>query len=302
MKNHPFAIACFIVLGSIFATAACGDGENNGHDADADVIHETTDTPADTTDTPPDVPPDTVPDEDADPGDVPADDAPGELTVEEFCAAVVQFMCDYVTGCCTGEEQEELFEFVDCDNIAATIAECTADFRPLVTEGMVVLNPTAFPECQSQMNALIDECPAVNVYFAESERVYDLYCQGIFEGQTPAGQACLEEEECAPGSFCDYGGVDASCTPYRGAAEDCIDNLECGPTMACIGDVCSDVSGEGGACDEQSDCDSTLWCDTTDHCAPMGAAGTPCMDDFECAGACDITTEPGRCMDACNGL
>jgi hypothetical protein len=301
MKNHPLTIVCFIVLVSIFAAAACGDGEGNGHDADADtdVIHETTDT---TPDTPPDTPPDTVPDEDADTGDVPADDAPGELTVEEFCGALVQFICDYITGCCTEDEAGQFFNLMNCDNPAPSIAECMDDFTSLVDAGTVVLNPAALVDCRSRMNELVGECPDVNVFMAESELVFGLYCHPVLEGQTPAGQPCSEDEECAPGTFCDYGGGESSCTPYRGAAEACMDNMECGPTMACIEERCGEVSGEGGACDEQSDCEGALWCDESNHCAPMGAAGTPCMDDFECAGACEITTEPGQCVDACNGL
>jgi hypothetical protein len=293
MKNHPLTLACLITLGSIFAAAACYDGENHGHDADAetDVTHELIDTP-----------PDTVPDEDADPADVQADDAPGELTVEVFCGAVIQFLCDYFADCCTEEERARLTDSVHCDDIASAVAECAADYNPLVTGGLVVMDETAFAECRSQMNGLVDACPNMWVFLNDSEKAFDIHCQAVFVGQTPTGQPCSEDDECAPGTFCDYGGGESSCTPYRSATEACVDNIECGPTRACIGERCGDVSGEGGACDEASDCEGALGCDVTDRCAPLGAAGTPCMDDVECEGACDVSTEPGQCMDLCNGL
>lgn len=303
----------FLVPVMIFL-CGCGDGNNEEEDADATeadvVVPDGTDTAEDT------------PVEDTPVEDVPGEEGGGEVTVEDVCMFYASVMCDYFNGCCTVDEKANatvtmLMTMVwNCEDPANSeyYTECVDDLNDSIDNGRLSLNAAGFEACSSAVHDLIDSCPNFGVLFSNRDEPES--CINMREGLVAEDGECYETDDCQDGFYCKYDET-GLCTAVKGAGEACDENDECGEGKACVpdttGNVCGDLSGVGGPCDEleNEDCQSGLYCNVegtgdTGQCTSLIAASEECISsDMSCEGMC-ITDGPldpdGVCQDFCDGI
>lgn len=110
-----------------------------------------------------------------------------------------------------------------------------------------------------------------------------LRCEGFWFARcgrvVSLGQQCTTLRTCGDGLVCTNG----ACTTAGALGSTCADHpSSCAPGLRCVGTVCREVVGEGGACDVNHVCESRLSC-RAGRCAaitpaPPGAAREPCGD------------------------
>ena len=139
------------------------------------------------------------------------------------------------------------------------------------------------------------------------------YCTRACDGETPcpgdfhcrggscvrgtlggSGESCVNNEDCAGGTFCATRGATSWCTSL------CSDATPCPDRFACVDaggvQVCAPASGlTGDVCDAPEDCISGL-CGDDGVCVRQCGVDAPCGPGFECArtvdGASAVCTRP----------
>lgn len=122
----------------------------------------------------------------------------------------------------------------------------------------------------------------------------DTDCESVFVGQLQAGDACFDDIECSPGTYCDQStSCPGLCVPVVQAGETCTSDLECAGELACSFEgVCAEKLPLGAACVSGLDC-SSEYCDSEmDVCAerppygvkPLGeqCSGLECQSGLYC--------------------
>jgi hypothetical protein len=109
-----------------------------------------------------------------------------------------------------------------------------------------------------------------------------------------------EPAECDATSPCTLGQTCAGGTCLLDNGQlGCTSNAQC--LNVCIGDVCSDLAGTNGGCDEPADCQSGHTCSAGECLLVNGQSG--CGADSECVGTCitgtcaNLSTTNGACDD-----
>jgi hypothetical protein len=153
--------------------------------------------------------------------------------------------------------------YVRC-GLFANVADCEAEFGSVdqnlfaaVDAGKVKYDGEAAASCLSQLEHA--SCDSTKKDVRESPDA----CADTFTGTLAADAACAFNQECQSG--------------------DCIPPASC--TMACCIGTCAaelTLAKAGEACTAVR-CDHDLFCDDTNVCQPLLAAGTACQTDDQCA-------------------
>jgi len=124
-------------------------------------------------------------------------------------------------------------------------AECVDDVETPVNSGRVRYLSNQGGLCLAGLYSVARDCVVSD--FED----WPVACDLMLEGLVPAGQACDDDQECLPG-------------------------------LECHGDVCTDMPGEGQACDQGS-CEEDHFCGADDLCHGYRVAGQPCPEgDYAC--------------------
>jgi hypothetical protein len=236
----------------------------------------------------------------------------GDLTVEELCEIMNDFICSYLNSCCTSAELEQVLVNapmgmdVNCNDVlnSGWYQGCVANLRLSVDSGNVELIDEAMPSCESGLGNLVGRCPNFTPFVVEYLTVLGTICSSAVVGTIETGDECYNSFDCVLG-YCDE--VDSTCRPFIELGGTCTYNSQCAGPYSCIQGECAPLSSggdTGGPCDpdDQSDCEKNAFCDGT-TCVNLKPAGEPCSEVIECLGACDRTNPDAPvCVDLCNGI
>jgi hypothetical protein len=179
--------------------------------------------------------------------------------------------------------------------------------------------------CDPFENVCSARLPNGEPCFSDDECDSD-FCSGICAPTVGHDELCpsLRDAECEDG-FCDYTEFDATCRAWAAEGQPCPLGIECNPaaelacidgacrafplanglpcgsnaqceSSVCFGNVCSDGTPEGGACDlvgTTPPCELGTFCDvpdgdTTGSCATLRRTGQACERSAQCWGDCVV--------------
>jgi len=272
---------------------------DGSEEAEAEMDDETPDIPdVDLFDPVPDPPAD-----DLSMDDPTVDEIPTGMSAFEYCAGLQDAWCQYIAGCCDGQEQSELSSFIDCNDPAASpfITDCIDRNRLSIETGRMIIDEAVFYEtCQPMLTLSTGDCPGIGFFTQMFSELFETYCADVIDGRVPRDGGCAGWLECEEGLCCSSG----ICTGCAADGMDCTANDQCGAGLRCIGRACAPPNGPGEICDVEdelavSDCMAGTWCDG-DQCSQLLESGQPCPDDnpvTSCKGTCN---PEGLCIDFCS--
>jgi hypothetical protein len=251
----------------------------------------------------PDVQPEPDVREDPDGGepDLPPDIVP-PVTAEEYCMILVSGTCEFLLGCCTPEELDEIGGTeLGCDDPRRSpgFEECMEDPGEAITVGLISVDREAMEEMRQAMVAEAAACPGLGATSLSKAYVFRALSGRALRGRLEAGQPCGDEEECLE---------ELTCEPYTFVCHErvreggvCRDDTECDLDLVCLRARCNAPADTGEPCAEDEDCLVGLWCDNP-MCAPLLAAGNACdPGSLSCEGLCSFD-DPTVCRDFCDGI
>ena len=122
-------------------------------------------------------------------------------------------------------------------------------------------------------------------------------------GNVSVNGTCADQNSCISGAYCDIKNTSTpvpKCAVKKGKGEVCVDNFECVSSTCTSGKCIMGKSKVGGYCTSADTCDEKLYCDLKDktdilpHCRETKAAGTACVDNYECI---SNICKDGKCTD-----
>ena len=230
----------------------------------------------------------------------------------DFVGDLATAMCDWMTGCCTtmeiqdvlsafGSADEALLTYSMAERIWEDPALCGPIVRGVLIDDLRVLD-AAIASGRAQLNqAAVPVCVA---------RYGDGSCpvsaHGGLDGSHPCsprmlstglvldGSVCKADYECVPGSYCDAVAVFGICRPLGGLDDDCIHNADCGGGLCGSSErvcVTEDVN-VAPWCDNDGQCPAGQMCaESIDRCIDALELGSVCVQDRQCAtGYCALET------------
>jgi hypothetical protein len=235
-----------------------------------------------------------------------------EMTVEELCEIMNDFLCNYLSSCCTSAELEQVLVNapmgidVNCNDVlnSSWYQDCVSNLRLSVDSGNIELMDEAMPSCESGLGNLVGRCPNFTPFVMEYYSVLGTICDSVVVGTIDTGDECYNSFDCVLG-YCDE--LASTCMPYLVRGDSCTYNGQCGGNYSCIQGECAPLSSggdAGGPCDsnEHGDCEKNAFCNGT-TCVNLKPAGEPCSTEIECLGTCDRTNPDAPvCADLCNGI
>jgi len=184
----------------------------------------------------------------------------------EFLVTFAQAWCESRVGCC----QAQGFD-VDPDRCRTEITAAIAS-QLTVEPGVTEFDPQAAGDCVAAMPSWL-RC-GLEVDEAAPEA-----CDRIVVGKVALGDACREDEDCAPSTKTNFR---AFCSPdSTGGAGVCAERAS--------DEEPAGTAAEGDACRESSACRRPLFCNgKSARCEARHEDGSPCDVDRECmSGACE---------------
>ncbi len=196
------------------------------------------------------------------------------LTVDEYCAQHGLGGCSLLTACGYYTTQAA------CESFYGSINYCESA-RAALKDGRVRFDAALAASCVALRAGSSCAVP--------TEPTTELDCSRVFDGQMANGQSCLEDSDCASGSYCTSypttcGGT---CQPRKPVGSIAERPNECEKRLGFYGGRCVTLVPPGGACSpiapEISTQPCALWstCDGT-QCRPFRAIGQTCSTPYEC--------------------
>jgi hypothetical protein len=256
----------------VAGTRAQGDGgvDDAGGPVDAgdDEDDEDSTTDEDEPDEPVDAGTPNVDDPDGD-GDPTWPPPPASDELEDLPEELASGICAALDGCLGDTLLEVALDGSDCE--ARTESELRdGDFvfvQASIDAGRLSFDADGVAACVADYAAL--GCEVVTSRAPAS-------CKSMLEGQVELDEACVLDDDCAAGAFCNReDACPGLCAELLSEGDDCDRNDQCESGLICLGGECADDAGEG------DDCDGGV--------APPCHLGTVCIGDVaeeEQAGTC----------------
>ena len=178
-------------------------------------------------------------------------------------------ICAALEGCLGDTLLEVTLAGSECvPRTAAVLRYGYNTFRPASTPaGRVIFDPASVPACLTDYAAL--GCEVI------AERA-PASCKQVLDGQVELGDACVIDDDCVAGGFCDRDDAcPGLCAGLLSDGDDCNRNDQCESGLQCLDGECAEDAGEG------DDCDGDV--------APPCHMGTVCIGDdpeMDQAGTC----------------
>ncbi|HEX3477630.1 MAG TPA: hypothetical protein VHT91_21560 [Kofleriaceae bacterium] len=227
-----------------------------------------------------------------------------DTTQDNVCDQIAEVACFDMYQCCAEGEIERTLGVSD----PRTQAECQSDLttrckREIADLDFSIKNKHAkfdakvMNDCLKQFVAPDNTCVTV-----EATKPWAMACMtSAWTGTVAAGNTCDFSYECATDSFC---AANRTCTalPTESmpcSAQGCASGLFC-DTAAVGGPVCRGLLGSGVACTSTTQCQKSLFCDTSAPvgmrtCTALHANGETCDGSSACTstlcltGTCSVT-------------
>ncbi len=177
-------------------------------------------------------------------------------------------------------------------------ARCLGTYQTLQTSfenGLVSINAARVTSCEKRMTS--SACPpsfppdypaAVARPFADCT-----FFTGLLDGTVPAGETCVNAQECAPGTVCikPSGVCRGVCSTAPKLGENCA--FGCAKGLVCGADgKCAPLKPIDTPCEASSECEADLIC-LSGACRPRRKLGDSCTFDPDVPSTC----EPGLACD-----
>jgi hypothetical protein len=235
-------------------------------------------------------------------------------TVEQYCEqriAMSQPWCDYVSRCCSAQDQEDDMFFVPtCTKGPVSLEECMTDAQTLLDKG-AVWDGTWVDACVAGMAEHIApppaSCSGLHLTASLEEARYqramsDLpACRNMVRGTRGRNQPCEYMNECEVELICNSASGDSyddfACLPPLGAGATCVMDSQCQAGLFCVGLnnlTCGSLTGLGGDCLYASQCVDGLECSPTGSCVSPKGLGLECSvfeDVCEPGLGCGLSTD-----------
>ncbi len=243
-------------------------------------------------------------------------DGPGPaITMEEYCEkriALEQPWCDYISECCTAEDQADSnFNVPACSDGMTTVSECVSNFDGVAGAG-AVWNGTWADACITELAKLYPLPPSTCSGIRAADWVqwgrelpgYSQIpaCRNMMRGSKAQGEPCEYSAECGGGLICFTVTGDAfgdyQCVPEGTSGSHCVTDNQCQAGLFCVGEsdgYCGELGGQFAPCVYSSQCEPGLLCTSTNGCQPPKMLGDSC--DF--TDVCDYGTGCGFATDTC---
>lgn len=211
--------------------------------------------------------------------------------VADFCDAMAERMCEWVTAC---------RGFTECDGIGP-VGAIQSECSEMLADGLAS-GELEFDADRAEM------CLASPVICSGSpwQWIQQGPCRGVISVSNGLGDPCYPvtgfiTTACREG-YCDYSDeCPGTCTAYAGTGDSCSD-AQCAPDHTCLDDECAKLPDVGESC--ESSCLYGLPClevDSETICVTPGLSGDACEDPSQpCAvglvcldGACTTSVEAG---------
>jgi hypothetical protein len=181
-------------------------------------------------------------------------------------------ICAALEGCLGETLLEVTLDVSDCEE--RTAAELRdGDFTFLqasIDAGRVVFDDDQLAACVTDYAAL--GCEVVASRAPAS-------CKALIDGQVEVGDACVLDDDCTAGAFCDRDAAcPGLCAELLGEGDDCDRNDQCESGLSCVDHECDEDAEEGDACD--------------------GGVAPPCHLGLLCIGEDPDEDQAGECMAA----
>lgn len=198
---------------------------------------------------------------------VPPIEAPPAIT--ELAESIADGVCGALVDCLGQAPLAELLGGESCTT-RYTAEFLSADYARLqdsIDAKRVTLDSTKMDACVSGTKAMgcaiqTDNLPAA--------------CEDAIKGSVALGEECVIDADCEGTAFCR---LEASCPSVCSALlvkdDECTKDGECGDKLACLNGKCTELAGDGDACE--------------------GSTGTECAFGFACWDADDDPPKAGEC-------
>lgn len=179
---------------------------------------------------------------------------------------------------------------MSCDQTAGDVREAAAACEDIFTGALEVEDECAFDlECAS------GECD-------EPSCGTDTCCYGrcLTAVTSAVDEPCDVDRHCIGDAYC---GADHVCDAWATTGDQCANDLQCEPGLACIGPsefqpgTCRALPALGESCPYMRCAEINAICNAFQICVPLGAAGAACASNVECSEfrSCDPMTS--RCIE-----
>jgi len=215
------------------------------------------------------------------------------LALEDFCEAFIDDVCGALMECYN-------WDYVDLEHCRAD-QECLgmADLEAEVGAGWLTYDESVAWSCHESFSS----SPCAFGPFIMVPTVQEVLssCPQRFVGNQPAGEACVDDLDCAAGTYCSMQNYTCpgTCAAWLGDGETCDarDGLRCDPALRCNNGTCGAPPApqvEGDYCDWPGQCPAGLWCNVNVlKCFPQAGLGEYCVTDEGCEGDLWCPSEPG---------
>lgn len=193
------------------------------------------------------------------------------LDVAEFCDAMVERMCEWVTQC---------RGFTECDGIGPVggiQSECSGNLAERLASGELEFDADRAEACLASPVV----CAGSPWQWAQQSG-----CQGVISVPSGIGDDCYPESgfittPCSEG-YCDYSDeCPGTCRDFADTGESCSDS-QCAPDHACLDEECRKLPDEGESC--EASCLFSMPCLEVDNekiCIAPGIEGDDCEPDSQ---------------------
>ncbi|MCU0665140.1 MAG: hypothetical protein MUC50_22795 [Myxococcota bacterium] len=215
----------------------------------------------------------------------------GNTTVESFCRAFSQRICDGLVACGCRFDQRA-YDAEHC--VDARTADCTSNFSakigPDIAAGRARLDEGSSEACLEATSDLSQRCVLGT---GIGEPLPDA-CNSLVVSTALVGEACELRGEglafCGTGGqgVCLPGDTGVTCTSLPGEGTPCPLDL-CAPGLICNGSICAKRGDLDAPCESPNACQDGLVCGPTKHCVAPLASGDNCEFSTQCQQglACD---------------
>lgn len=223
-----------------------------------------------------------------------------DSNADNVCGEIAEVGCHNLYQCCAEGEIENFLGVseprteLQCRDDLERICERRAGTLEFsIGEGRVRFDAAAMNACLETIVAPDDTCATVVTMLPWTEACMNT----AFVGTVATGGDCFFAHDCA-------GGVDAFCAPNQKCAMRPTAGMPCGSGCAsaffCQTGVCAPRVAAGSMCTSTTQCQQTLFCDTsapTPVCTARLPGGSACTSSSGCAsGQC----VPGTCTGTSN--
>jgi hypothetical protein len=181
------------------------------------------------------------------------------IAFEALDEALADVFCTKLYACCSDAEAMQFGMILGFTDEATCRTSTQMDLAEQYAEDQTNIDMGLYSYDGGAASTCLDQIANVECALFFADRGVDA-CDRIFEGNTPNGSACTDDEECQS-SYCVIGEMGmGTCMALPGNGQQCAGT--CADGLGCISGTCGPLKANGQTCEFSRECESGVCEDT----------------------------------------